>query len=331
MRWKKILPFLLLVGLLACQPGAVSNSELNELDNEHSLFLQERVKKPSVVVLGIAQDAGYPQAGCLKSCCELPNANSELQNYPVSLALIDPDSNRWWLVEATPEIGPQMALLHQEFPDLPILPEGIFLSHAHIGHYAGLIQLGREAMGTRKMPVYAMPRMAEFLKRNGPWSQLVKLENIVLLPMQADSAIQLPGGIEVIPFQVPHRDEFSETVGFFFNGPEKENLMFIPDIDKWQKWDRDLEMELKKVKVALLDGTFFENGELPGRDMSEIPHPFVEETMDLLQDLSPEMKARVFFIHFNHTNPLNFSDGKAKVRVKARGFGKAERLDVFSL
>eukprot|EP00957_Ditylum_brightwellii_P156501 11911053-Ditylum_brightwellii.AAC.1 len=67
-------------------------------------------------------------------------------------------------------------------------PDGIFLTHAHIGHYTGLMYLGREALGAVDVPVYAMPRMRSFLKNNGPWSQLVSLGNINIQNLEEKSA-----------------------------------------------------------------------------------------------------------------------------------------------
>ena len=118
-------------------------------------------------------------------------------------------------------------------------PDGIFLTHAHIGHYTGLMYLGKEAMNSSNVPVYAMPRMKTFLEENGPWSQLAKAQNIALQEMQADSSISLTANLTVTPILVPHRDEFSETVGYIISGPAKKAL-FIPDIDKWEKWDLDI-------------------------------------------------------------------------------------------
>ena len=64
-------------------------------------------------------------------------------------------------------------------------------------------------------------------------------------------------------------------------GPARE-LLYIPDIDKWEKWGRRLEDELAAVAVALLDGTFETETELPGRSLLEIPHPLVGETVGRL-------------------------------------------------
>jgi len=197
--------------------------------------------------------------------------------------------------------------------------DGIFLTHAHIGHYTGLIHLGREVMGASGVPVYAMPKMKTFLEGNGPWSQLVELNNIEIKPQQDSTTVKLNSSISVTPFTVPHRDEFSETVGYKIQINDK-SVIFIPDIDKWSKWNQDIIEVIRKSDMALLDASFFKNGEIPGRDMSEIPHPFVEESIALFGKLSDEDKAKVLFIHFNHTNPMNFSDSEESQLVRDKGF-----------
>ncbi len=253
---------------------------------------------PYLMVLGIAQDAGYPQAGCNKACCKGIWAAIQEGALVSCLGLVDPISQQAWIFDATPDFREQLHLLEERAP-----LTGIFLTHAHIGHYTGLMHLGREVMGASVVPVYAMPKMRTFLTENGPWSQLVNLQNIDLQPLRADSTIQLNERLRVTPFQVPHRDEFSETVGYLIESREV-SVAFIPDIDKWEKWKTDVAGLVRSVDYAFLDGTFFENGEIPGRDMSEIPHPFIAESMARLKDLDLLEKAKVHFIHFNHTNPV---------------------------
>lgn len=277
-----------------------------------------------VVVLGITQDAGYPQAGCEKECCKAFYEGKETKKLITCLALVDRKANQYWLFEATPDIGQQLKNLQPYLLNSPdYTPDGIFLTHAHIGHYAGLMQLGREAMGTKDIPVWAMPRMDSFLRNNGPWSQLVSLKNIQLQPLHNDSAVALNNNLTITPIRVPHRDEYSETVGYLIQSNRKK-LLFIPDIDKWEKWDRSIEEEIKKVDIALLDATFYANGELPGRDMKEIPHPFAEESMQRFSSLPSAEKSKIIFIHFNHTNPLLKIKSAEKDSVRKAGFGTAE-------
>ncbi len=269
-----------------------------------------------VTVLGIAQDGGYPQAGCNQEHCLRHWRGEEAKRHVVSLGLTDQASGQNWLFEATPDFTAQLQQLHQASGSSNL--SGIFLTHAHMGHYAGLLQLGREAMGAKGMPVYVMPRMKEFLENNAPWSQWVSLGNIKLILMEQDQPIQLTSNLRVIPMKVPHRDEFSETVGFRIETSEK-SLFFIPDIDKWPLWERDIRTEVARVDVALLDATFYQEGELPNRNMSEIPHPFVAETITLFSPLPAVEKRKVKFIHFNHTNPL-ILEGPERDAVKKLGF-----------
>jgi pyrroloquinoline quinone biosynthesis protein B len=191
-----------------------------------------------------------------------------------------------------------------------------------MGHYTGLMHFGREVMGTDNLPVFAMPKMKTFLEENGPWSQLVKLENININALKSDSTLSLNERIKIKPFLVPHRDEFSETVGYEIMINNK-SLIVIPDIDKWEKWETNISELIQKVDYAFLDATFYKNGELK-REMSEIPHPFVEESMELFSKLSDADKQKVHFIHLNHTNPLLIDGSVAQKEVLKKGFNLAK-------
>lgn len=280
---------------------------------------KEKSQTPYVFVLGTAQDAGYPQANCEKECCQRVYENQELEIYTSCIAVVDPISKEQWIFDATPNFREQLKLLNNETGLEGDLPTGIFLTHAHIGHYTGLMHLGREVIGAKEVPVYAMPKMKFFLETNGPWSQLVTLNNIALEELAADKKVQLNERIAVTPFLVPHRDEYSETVGYRIDLNSK-SFVFIPDINKWEVWDRSIVDLIKEVDYALLDATFYADGEIPGRAMSEIPHPFVQESMELFQELSAEDKSKVYFIHMNHTNPLLIEGSEAQREVATKGF-----------
>ena len=202
--------------------------------------------------------------------------------------------------------------------------DGVFLTHAHIGHYTGLMYFGHEAMGANNIPVYSMPRMKQYLEENGPWSQLVSYNNIELKLLQNDSTIALNTNLKVTPFLVPHRDEYSETVGYKIEGNNKSAL-FIPDINKWPVWQKNIIEEVKKVDYAFLDASFFKDDELLGRDMSRIPHPFTSETTTLFENESLETKSKIYFIHFNHTNPTILDSHPLKDSIQSLGFNFAKQ------
>ena len=254
-----------------------------------------------MIVLGTIQDAGSPHIGCKKDCCiELFN-NPDVNRKVVSLGILDPENDKSFMIEASPDIPLQMKELN-DFSNKSY-PDGIFITHAHIGHYTGLMYLGREAMNLSNFPVYVMPKMKKFLELNGPWSQLVELNNINLIAMEKNSIIQLTSNISIIPFPIPHRNEYSETCGFKIIGPNK-SILFIPDIDKWSLWEKDLIKEVKQVDIALIDGTFYNSDELKKRTINKIPHPFIIDTMNLFKNEPLNEKEKIHFIHLNHTNPL---------------------------
>ncbi len=280
--------------------------------------------QPYILVLGVAQDGGYPHLGCEKDCCKTPWKYDSLKKNVVSLALVSPADKKWWLFEATPDITKQLQLFKElTNSEYTYLPNGIFLTHAHIGHYTGLMNLGREVFNTSEVPVYCLPEMKKFLENNGPWSQLVKLKNIVINELKSDVLINLGILVSVTALKVPHRDEYSETAGFKIKA-DKTNYLFIPDIDKWQKWDKSIVDEVKKTDYAFLDATFYSIDELKGRKIEEVPHPLVTETMDLFKDESAAVKSKLVFIHFNHTNPL-IRLPELKNKVKQSGFNVAEQ------
>ena len=238
-----------------------------------------------------------------------------------------------FLFEATPDITEQLQLLDTLAPPSPgpgLAIDGVFLTHAHIGHYAGLMFFGREAANTDGIPVYVMPRLTGFLRDNGPWDQLVGLGNITLQPLVHDQPAPAGERLMVTPLRVPHRDEYSETVGFVIATPSAK-ILFLPDIDSWDEWAAGsgitLADRVSELDWLFVDATFFDDNELPGRDMSGIPHPRVLETMNLLESLPAEQKSKVHFIHYNHTNPIRFPDSPESALVQARGFAVARAGD----
>ena len=277
--------------------------------------------KPYAVVLGIAQDGGYPHAGCERRCCADLWKNDSLKKMVSCISVIDPKSGLAWMIDATPDFAKQYHIITKEHN---ARLAGIFLTHAHIGHYTGLMHLGREVMGSKNIVVYAMPKMKLFLENNEPWKQLVSLKNIHIIPIEDKKEIILSRHLIIEPFKVPHRDEFSETVGYNIIGPN-ESLLYIPDIDKWDKWEHDILFWIESTGYALLDGTFYYDGEIPNRNMSEIPHPFIMESMNYFETLLERNQNKIFFIHLNHTNPAIRKNSAASRNIIKNGFNVARK------
>lgn len=265
-----------------------------------ALFITAVISWPGVgsqspwelVVLGRAQDAGIPQLGCNQAACVDRREGRKPVERVSSLGVRNTATGQAFLFDATPDLPAQLHMLNGGR-----VPDGIFLTHAHIGHYTGLMYLGRESINASKVRVFGTARMSAFLAANAPWSQLVSVGNIVPQTIVADQAVTVGEGLRVTAFVVPHRDEFTDTVGYLIEGPVRKAL-YIPDIDQWSKWSRDIRTLAGTVDYAFLDGTFASASEIPGRSIADIPHPLMSDTRARLKGA----RAQIWFIHLNHTN-----------------------------
>ncbi|MDG2485070.1 MAG: MBL fold metallo-hydrolase [Flavobacteriaceae bacterium] len=273
-------------------------------------------------ILGTIQDGGIPHMGCNKQCCKnyFLDQTRRIGVSSIGITNLKYDTN--YLIDATPDVNFQLeSLIGSANPSKKL--NGIFLTHAHMGHYVGLLNFGRESLNSVNIPLYLMPKFYDFVLNNGPWNQLVTQKNVNLFEINADKELVLDDNLSITPVQVPHRDEYSETVGFIIKGKSKKAL-YIPDIDKWEKWNVSIVESIKNVDYAFLDGTFYDQKEINNRDMSEIPHPFVIESMKLFDDLEIKHKNKIYFIHLNHTNPLLNSNSKEYKYVVSNGYNVAK-------
>jgi pyrroloquinoline quinone biosynthesis protein B len=261
-----------------------------------------------VIVMGIAQDGGIPQIGCTQKICKTQ------KHFVSSLALVE--QNSLVLIDATPDLREQYAELTRKFPQTvrPNLLDGILLTHAHMGHYTGLLYLGKESISTKKVPVWCSAEMADYLTRNAPWSLLVSNGNIELHTFESGKPLQI-GTLNITPLAVPHRKEFTDTHGFLIQG-RHNSLLYIPDIDSWDPVRTQMTDWLSKSTYALLDGTFYSGDELPGRNIRLVPHPTIQNSIEFLNTI-PQLKSQIFFTHLNHTNPLLDPD-----TAEAKSFSK---------
>jgi pyrroloquinoline quinone biosynthesis protein B len=285
---------------------------------------QERspVPGPEAVVLGVAQDGGVPHFGCRQALCVEARRDPSKRRLVASLGLVDPASGKRFLIDATPDFAEQVERLGG-------MPDAILLTHAHIGHYLGLAQLGREVAGTREVPLYCTASMARFLRENKPWSRLVERRNIQIREIEPGREFTLTESLRATAIRVPHRDEDSDTVAYLITGPRRR-VLWLPDIDRWEKWDRRLEEFAGDPGLtALLDGTFFSADEIPGRAITDIPHPLVPDTAARLA-ATGRPAAAVHFVHLNHTNRLPLDDAAVRT-LAAKGLSVAKQGDRFPL
>ncbi len=293
-------------------------------------------ESPYALVLGTAQDAGLPQIACRKPCCEAARADESRRRLVASVLIVDPRSGSRWLIDATPDLAEQVerARGHADAGATtggrPSLFDGLFLTHAHLGHVTGLLHLGPEAYASESVAVHGSPRMTAYLESNGPWSLLVERGHIRCVTLEAGRELGLGEDLSITALAVPHRDEFTDTYAYLVRGPRR-TLLCLPDIDKWERWDRSITDLVAGVDVALVDGTFYADGEVPGRSMAEIPHPFIVETMALFAARPAAERARVRFFHLNHTNPAADPGGPAAAAIEASGMAVAAEGELIEL
>lgn len=324
------------VGFAIC--GTIALTSILASCQASQIEIKADVCNANLVVLGTAQDAGKPQIG---NSADPAWRNSSLIRTASAVAVVNRGSATYSLFDATPDIKFQMHMLESssEVEDLRL--GEIFLTHGHMGHYLGLAQFGREAMGAEGTPVYAMPKMQSFLENNGPWDLLVKLKNIEIKPLTHETAVNVSDTISVTPFLVPHRGEYTETVGYRIQGGGK-SAIYIPDIDSWEEWGGDLDTDSDVVMTPLqdliatsdyvfIDGTFYSGDELPGRDMSKIPHPTITHTMEMMKLLDPADRAKVHFTHLNHSNPAHDPNTNAFEDIEKAGYKVARAGERFCL
>jgi len=293
---------------------------------------------PFVLVLGTAQDAGIPHLGGTAAPDLAARRDPAHRRLVTSLLVVDPRSGRRWLVDASPDLALQLERAESVAPLRPPaagerrapIVDGIFLTHAHVGHYLGLAQLGREIYAASALPVWGSARMVDFLSKNGPWEQLVRLGQIEPRTLAPGTPVALAPNLTVTALVVPHRDEYTDTLAFEIRGPRRA-LLYLPDIDKWGQWPTPIESVLARVDVGLLDATFYSADELPGRSMAEVPHPLVVESIARFAKLPESERRKVVFTHLNHSNPAALPDTPERRALEAAGHRVAaemERIDL---
>ncbi|MCK5562200.1 MAG: pyrroloquinoline quinone biosynthesis protein PqqB, partial [Thermoplasmata archaeon] len=203
---------------------------------------------------------------------------------------------------------------------------GILLTHAHMGHYMGLAQLGKESAAVSEFPVYSTLSMMQFLSSNEPFKSLIENRNIVANELIPGKSSVIDQNLNIMPFSVQHRHEYSDTVGYLIKGMKKQ-LLYVPDIDVL---DHELVQIISSADIAIIDGTFYDKSELsPHIKFSEVQHPVISESAQVLERYLKDTE--IYFTHFNHTNPIIDLESDAAKTLKSQGFGMAYQGQTFEL
>ena len=288
-----------------------------------------------VTILGIAQDAGIPQAGCSCERCSNAHDNPELKRYPVSIGVEGLDGSKH-LIEVTKNLSEQLRLWSGNNIEQKIfIPDSVTITHLHLGHIEGIGQFGKPVMGLKELPIYLSQMNNDSIQKRNDIRLMIEEGNIRLLSRNHFQPTN-DCGFTLEFISIPHRSELGDTSAILIKGPKK-NLLFMPDQDSWSdtldsfsvRSIRELLTSLR-IDIALVDGTFWNLNELPGRDLSKIPHPTIEDSIHYL-GMKKINDPDISFIHLNHSNPVNDHNSEERKLVESYGWSICERNDTLSI
>ena len=210
------------------------------------------------------------------------------------------------------------------------------LTHAHFGHVDGLGLFGRETLAAQGIELHVSDDMYHLVDQTPQWNLMVQQGVFDIRTFAAGDVVFSQGDLSVEAVRIPHRDELSDMHAFIMRGSSK-SLLFLPDHDTWNETlavhnSSSIREWLAKmgVDIALVDGTFWSEDELGGRNQAQVPHPPVRQTLKMLgekQSNDPE----IFFTHLNHTNPLYNGNSEQRKEVERLGWNIAYQGQRFTL
>jgi len=290
----------------------------------------------SVTILGTAQDGGIPQAGCSCERCKEAHKDLELRKYPVSLGILGADGSKH-IVEVTKNLCEQLMIWTPDENEL-FIPETVSITHLHLGHVEGIGQFGKPVMALKEVDIFLSRDNKNIFDGRSDIELMIKENNIKTHSKDFYQSFEPKEGcgfsLQFIP--IPHRSELGDTAAIIIKG-NKKNILFMPDQDSWKETLEHYSKEniraflkMFDINEALIDGTFWSMEELPGRNISEIPHPTIQESLQLL-GRKMEDDPRISFLHLNHSNPVNDIGSKQRKLVEENGWKISEIGDVLKL
>jgi pyrroloquinoline quinone biosynthesis protein B len=288
-----------------------------------------------VVLLGTAAGGGFPQWNCWCPICRTGRSDPR-RAFPrsQSTAAVSADGERWFLLNASPDIRAQLTCLSGTMPDgvrhVPI--EGIVATDAELDHTVGIVLL-REA---RWLQLYATSAVRSILERESrllPVTKAFAEVEVTELPL----GMQIPlryrdgqsSGISVESFEVPAgpprfapRAAAGHTVGLTLRDEVTGGACaFVPGCGDL---DQSLLDRFEKTDLLLFDGTFWSDDELVAlgisdrraREMDHLPVSGADGSLSRLARLTRPAKV---YTHINNTNPMLIEDSPERETVERAG------------
>lgn len=280
-----------------------------------------------VIVLGSAQDGGFPQWDCNCVNCQLSRSGELRFRLRSSLALED-DLGNIIILDASPDLKHQVDVIGSSRQRIgricsdrvsPI--DAILITHAHWGHVMGLLEFSAGA--SFEVPVYCSPSVSSIIYASPVFRSLIDGDFIRIMEFKDNIPLEIVNYrgqktyFKLEAFKVPHREDFTDTYGFkIFH--KSSSITYIPDI---KVLDEEIIRKIDDTDFLFFEGTFYWDDELwrvskIKRTSKELGHIPIVESLLILRELEIDMK---YYIHLNHTNPVLRSGSDERRSVEDAG------------
>ncbi|MBA3658290.1 MAG: pyrroloquinoline quinone biosynthesis protein PqqB [Gemmatimonadales bacterium] len=288
-----------------------------------------------VILLGTAAGGGFPQWNCWCPACRLSRLDpARALPRTQSSAAVSADGERWFLLNASPDVRDQLGRLVRTAPEgmrhVPVA--GIVTTDAELDHTLGIVLL-REG---RHLQLYATDAVRVILERD---SRILEVTSAFAMVEVHEIVAERPralhyldgsaSGISIEAFVVPagpprfaQNDLEGHTVGLTIRDEVTGGTCaFVPGCGEL---DAGILARLRSADLILFDGTFWLDdelitlgiGERTARQMDHLPIAGPGGSLAVLATLGG---SRRVYTHINNTNPVLIEDSPERAEVEARG------------
>jgi pyrroloquinoline quinone biosynthesis protein B len=288
-----------------------------------------------VVLLGTAAGGGFPQWNCwCPTCRAARSAPHRASKRSQSSAAVSVDGERWFLLNASPDVREQLDCLPGPIPTgvRHVAVEGIVATDAELDHTLGIVLL-REA---RHLQLYATQAVRRILERDSrilPVTRAFAQVEVTEMVLEKQIPLRYRDGeasaISILPFEVPAgpprfaaEHAAGHTVGLILRDEASGgSCAYVPGCGEL---DRPLLERLGQTDLLLFDGTFWTDDELislgigdrRAREMDHQPISGPDGSLSQLAGLSRPTKV---YTHINNTNPMLLEGSPEREQVERAG------------
>jgi pyrroloquinoline quinone biosynthesis protein B len=295
-------------------------------------------------VLGAAAGGGFPQWNCGCPNCQVMRAGKDgLTSRTQDSLSLSADGERWFLLNASPDIGRQI----ERFPALhprgarhsPI--QAILLTDGELDHCLGLFSL-RES---QPLVIYSTEQVwCGLAESNAIFRTLCRFpEQVMWRQLKLGVAQELcgrdgtPGELSVVVRPVPGKVPI-HLEGLLTADPEDNVGVWIQDhgsgrlavyLPSAASLDEGLRHAVEGADCLFFDGTFWSSEELvrlgfSSRRAEDMGHLPIGGPAGSLKGLSGLKVPRRIYTHINNTNPVLPADSPERRAVEQAGWEVAE-------